>query len=659
MKRCPECRKDYLDDRLLYCLDDGSPLLQGSLTHEHATAIISAERLSGESPTNLMNDSILLANSRGANQVDNGDWRWWRKMSVVAVSSITLVGLIWALSFKLGYFRMVQTVNAVPMRFVIQGPEKATQLMTPAISPDGRMLIFTALIDGSGQLWQRAMDSTVIQPVPGVTGLQGMHVWSPDSRSIAFFADDKLKRLDFAGGPPRVLCNLPVNAMAGEGASAWNRDGVILFTSNAKIYRVSANGGEPQMLLGPDNSGSSISYRWPFLLPDGRHFIFSREDKNSGTSEIYLGSIDSGESTRLAAADSQAIYFSTAVGEYLLYARGSSLFAQAFDGVEMKLTGEPSLVSESVSVSATHRGMFDVSRSGMIVFSSGSLESNQQLVWVNRTGNAESSIGGTGNFRTPVISPDGQRVSVTRKDNSFVTADIYVIDLVRGTESRFTFADGEDMFSAWSPDGKDICWTSDRGTGYQVFRKAASGTGEEELLASSDALISPDSWSPDGKSILFDKYSTETKQDLWVLPLQGDRQPVAFLKGPFNERQGRFSPDGGWVAYTSDESGKSEVFLQSFPASAIKVQISAGGGSHPRWRGDGKELFYITSDNKLASVEIRPNGAGAGLPKTLFELILLRTQYAVSADGQRFLFVNQDQGKSVQYEMIANWTAGQ
>jgi Tol biopolymer transport system component len=531
--------------------------------------------------------------------------------------------------------------------------------MTPAISPDGRMLIFSALIDGTGQLWQRAMDSTTIQPVPGVTGLQGMHVWSPDGRSIAFFADGKLKRLDFAGGPPRVICNLPANAMSGEGASAWNKDGVVLYTSNAKIYRVSANGGEPQVLLEPDNSNSNINNRWPFLLPDGRHFIYSREDKNSGTTELYVASLDNSETTRLAAADSQAIYFSGAEGEYLLYARGSSLFAQAFDAAEMKFTGEPVIVSESVSVSATHRGMFTASSSGTIVFSSNSLESNQQLTWVNRSGKAEGTVGGTGNFRTPVISPDGRRVSVTRKDNSFVTSDIYVIDLVRGTESRFTFSDGDDMFSAWSPDSSHICWTSDRGAGYQILQKTASGTGEEELLATSDASISPDSWSPDGKSILFDKYSSETKQDLWILPLEGDRQPLAYMKGPFNERQGRFSPDGRWVAYTSDESGRSEVFLQSFPASVVKIQISVNGGSHPRWRGDGKELFYITADNKLASVEIKPNGAGAGVPRPLFDLDLFRTQYAVSADGQRFLFVNQaEQGKSVQYDVIANWTAG-
>jgi Tol biopolymer transport system component len=295
------------------------------------------------------------------------------------------------------------------------------------------------------------------------------------------------------------------------------------------------------------------------------------------------------------------------------------------------------------------------------MFSSNSLETNQQLTWVNRSGKAESTIGGTGNFRTPVISPDGQRVSVARKDNAFVTSDIYVIDLVRGNESRFTFSDGEDNFSAWSLDNKYICWTSNRGTGYQILRKASSGTGEEELLATSDSMPSPDSWSPDGKSILFDKYSPETKQDLWILPLEGDRQPLAYLKGPFNERQGRFSPDGRWVAYTSDESGnKSEVFLQSFPASAVKILISTNGGSNPQWRGDGKELFYITSDNKLASVEIKPNGAGAGVPKPLFDLELLTTQYAVSADGQRFLFVNQaQQGKSVQYDVITNWTADQ
>jgi Tol biopolymer transport system component len=301
-----------------------------------------------------------------------------------------------------------------------------------------------------------------------------------------------------------------------------------------------------------------------------------------------------------------------------------------------------------------------VSSSGSILFSSNSLESDQQLVWVNRSGKAEGTVGGIGNLRTPVISPDGQRVSVTRKDNSYVTSDISVIDLVRGTETRFTFSDGEDMFSHWSPDGSRICWTSAQGAGYQILQKAASGAGENEVLADSDALVWINSWSPDGKFILFDRYASETKQDLWVLPLEGDRQPFAYLKGPFNEREGRFAPDGRWVAYTSNESVRHEIYLQSYPASAVKIQISTNGGSNAQWRGDGKELFYITSDNKLASVEVKPNGAGAGLPKPLFELGLLRPHYAVSADGQRFLFVNQaQQGKSVQYDMIANWAAGQ
>jgi Tol biopolymer transport system component len=618
MKRCPECKKDYVDDSLLYCLDDGSLLLQGSLTHEHVTAIITGDRLARESPTSLIDDPILLANSSAAGKANGGTLRPWRKIAVVAVTGIALITLGWFLSFKLGYFRTVEIAKAVPMRFVIQGPEKATQLMTPAISPDGRMFIFTALMDGYGQLWQRAMDSTVIQPVPGVTGLQGMHVWSPDSRSIAFFADGKLKRLDFAGGLPRVLCDLPENSLPGEGASAWNKDGVILFTSNGKIYRASADGGEPQMLLGADNSDSNISYRWPFLLPDDSHFLFSRDDKNSGTAEIYIGSLDNSETTRLAVADSQAIYFSSATGEYLLYARGSSLFAQAFDAGQMKFTGEPVTVSDTVSVSATRRGMFDASRTGSIVFSSNSLEGDQQLIWVDRSGKAEGTVGGIGNLRSPVISPDGQRVSVTRKDNSFVTSDISVIDLVRGTASRFTFSDGEDMFSHWSPDGSRICWTSAHGAGYQILQKAASGAGENEVLANSDALVSINSWSSDGKFILFDRYSLETKQDLWVLPLEGDRQPIAYLQGPFNEREGRFSPDSRWVAYTSNESVRPEVFLQSYPASAVKIQISTNGGSNPQWRGDGKELFYITSDNKLASVEVKPNGAGAGCAEAAF-----------------------------------------
>jgi len=242
-----------------------------------------------------------------------------------------LTGLLAAAVYTLKPFRSNSASRPVPMRFVIPAPEKASQILTPAVSPDGRMMIFSALFDGTAQLWQRQMDSTAVQPVAGVSGLQGMHAWSPDSRSIAFAADGKLKRLDFAAGPPRVVCSLATGAQSGEGASGWNSEGVILFTSNTRIYRVSADGGEPEPLVGSDNGDPNVQYRWPYFLPDGRRFVYSRADKSSGTAEIYVGSLDSKETTRLTAADSQAIFFSNPDGGYLAFVRGNSLVAQPFD----------------------------------------------------------------------------------------------------------------------------------------------------------------------------------------------------------------------------------------------------------------------------------------------------------------------------------------
>jgi Tol biopolymer transport system component len=234
-----------------------------------------------------------------------------------------------------------------------------------------------------------------------------------------------------------------------------------------------------------------------------------------------------------------------------------------------------------------------------------------------------------------------------------------VIDLVRGTESRFTFSDGQETEPDWSPDGSHICWASSRGSAFQIFQKASSGAGGDELLANSDTEITIDGWSPDGRSILFDRSAPQTKKDLWVLPLDGERQPVQYLSGPFNETQGRFSPDGRWVVYTSDESGKPEIYLQSYPASAAKVQVSVSGGTDPKWRADGKELFYVSADNKLVSVDVRVNGGAVGVPKPLFALGELSSDYSPSADGQRFLFATQgQQGSALQYDLITNWTAG-
>lgn len=661
MKRCPECRKDYRDETLLYCLDDGAQLVPGTSGTEHATAILPADRLMMEQPVSSLAGAT---SSYDPDETDNAvEARWSRKRKLVAgtLAGVVIIALGAAvLPGALKFFRGTAVSKPAPMRFVIPAPEKATQLLTPAVSPDGRTLIFSALFSGGAQLWQRSMDSTAVQPLPGVSGLQGMHVWSPDSRSIAFPADGKLKRLDFAAGPPRVICDLSAGAKSGEGASGWNNDGVILFTSGAMIYRVSADGGEPELIVGTINADPKIEYRWPYFLPDGRHFVFSRADRSSGTAEIQLASLDNKETTRLTAADSQAIYFSNADGGYLAFVRGSSLVAQSFDPAAGKFTGEPVVISETVYVNQAHRGMFNASGSGLIMFYSGSINLRQQLKWVDRSGAIGGSVGAPAHLRSPEISPDGTRVSVARKPNNPDTSDIYVIDTVRGTESRFTFSDASDTYPMWSPDGGRICWTSSQGSAFQIYQKASSGAGSDELLTNSDTAIAIDSWSPDGRSLLFDRFAPQTKQDLWILPLDGDRQPVTYLNGPFNETQGRVSPDGHWVVYTSDESGRPEIYLQSYPATAAKVQVSVTGGSDPKWRGDGKELFYISADNKFVAVDVRPNGGGVGVPKPLFDLGELSADYAATADGQRFLFATQgQQGSVLQYDLIANWTAGQ
>ena len=606
--------------------------------------------------TSSLGSGFTTTASTGVEQMRRSAWRGrigW------LIAGVFLLGLLVALPFALGYLRQSPPVQAVPISFSILAPEKATQLLTPAISPDGRTFIFTVLIDGKGELWQRSMGLPSIQALPGVVGLQGSHTWSPDSRSIAFAAEGKLKKLDLCCGTSQPLCSLPEGASTGDGATTWSRDGVILFQVRGKIYRVPATGGEAQLVLGSEKP--EALYQWPSFLPDGRHFLFHLTDKQQDISGIYLASLDDNRTTRLFAADSQAIYSASATGTgYLLYARGRTLVGQPFDAGGLKLTGEPFVVVEPFSVTQNSRGMFSVSDSGILVYYSGSIDDNQQLTWVDRAGKLQGTLGTPGTLDAPTISPEGRHVSFSRKDDPIGTHDIFVTDLTRGVSSRFTFDNGDDRHPNWSSDGSHISWQSARNGSYQIFQKAVSGVGEDELLYSSESAISFDSWSPDGRFMLLDRFSSQSKLDLWVLPLEGDRQPYPYLQAPFNERGGQFSPNGRWVAYTSDESGRSEVFVQSFPASAAKLQISTDGGSNARWRGDGKELFYISGDNKLASVEIRPDGVGASAPKVLFDLAFLRRvpTYAVAADGQRFLFVTQGQvAANLQYNVMVNWAA--
>ncbi|MBK6797492.1 MAG: PD40 domain-containing protein [Acidobacteria bacterium] len=570
-------------------------------------------------------------------------------------AAVAVLGLLISLPFAVKYLRQSPPAAPVAARFTIAAPEKATTIAAPELSPDGRHLVFVATTEGKTSLWLRPLGSLTAQPLPGTEDVWGSPFWSPDSRSVGFFAGGELKKVDLTGGAPQMLCKL------GEGSGAfltgnWNRDGVIFFFGLGGTFRVPATGGEPERVS--NRLGQLGNYRWPVFLPDGRHFLILRL-LTQGTSEIHLAALGSQETTRLLAADSQVRY----ANGHLFFARAGALLAAPFDAVSLKLTGEPFVVTEKVRVGGNSIGYFSVSENGSLVYDPNAVGDNHQLTWLDRVGQPLGMVGPPGEYFDLRLAPDGKRVAVARRDAQSRSMDIYVTDLARGISSRLTFDPGDDRFPVWSPDGSRIAWQANRDSAYQIYQKLASGVGPEELLLKEDIVIAPGSWSADNRFLLYARRDRKTTNDLWALPLTGDRQPLLFLQTPFVEVYGRFSPDGRWVAYTSNDQGRNEVYVQTFPASGGKWQISINGGTQPWWRSDGRELYYLSTDGKLMAVEVKPGGSfEASAPRSLFDLAPVRALggngYAVTAAGDRFLFVTaREEAASLQFTVVTNWTA--
>lgn len=577
------------------------------------------------------------------------------RLAWIAAAGASLA-LLASLPFVITHLRHAPPTEAAAMRFMITPPEKATNVGLPVISPDGRNLIFSATVEGKRQIWMHPVNGFTEQPISGTEGLSASPFWSPDSRSIAFSADGKLKRIDVAGGMAQTLCNLPgVPARSG----SWGRDGTIIFYGVGAIYRVSATGGEPTRAIAHSGGRATNVQIRPHFLPDGRHFLhYGGVTQEAG---IYLASLDGKESRRLLAADSDGIYaVSTAQGAgkgWLIFLREGALLAQPFDANQLTLTGEPFAIADQVQP-----GSFSVSDTGILTYQSLISYENVQLGWIDRAGKPLELVGATGFALGPRLSPDGKRVAVIRLEAKTGAADINVIDLARNTESRLTFDPGNDLSPVWSPDGSRIVWPSDRAQTFHLYQKLASGVGQEEPLLQSGVTVNPSSWSADGKFLLYSQYVPETLSDIWVLPLNGDRKPFLFLQTQFNESGAQFSPDGRWVAYISNESGKYEIYAQTFPAGSGKWPVSTGGGQFPQWRGDGKELFYLSPDRKLMAVEVKLGATfEAGLPKALFDLAAAKVQsntYTVTADGQRFLFPRLlRESATAPFAVVVNWTA--
>ena len=459
-------------------------------------------------------------------------------------------------------------------RFTLPSPPKATFGEGLALSPDGRQLAFVAAPAGGQELlWIRPLESLTAHEVPGSEGAQSPF-WSPDSRSIAFFTPGKLKRVELTGGPVLAICD--VNDHRG---GSWGPDGTIIYANDAgsPLRRVAATGGTSTEISKLDAAHTDTSHRWPHFLPDGRHYLCFIMCSKSENNSIAVGSVDSPALKILAPSDSAPAY---GLPGYVLFVRGSTLVAQAFSTANLGLNGPPLPIAQDVYVVGTGTGhtaavQFSVSTTGTLVYQTGSTQ-QQQLTWFDRSGNPLGNVGPAGTTNSPEISPDGKRVVVDG------LTDLWIYDASRGNASRFTVTSVGDSLGVWSPDGRRIVFGGNRVGRSDLYVKPADG-GPEQLVLASSFDKNPDDWSRDGV-LIYDSYGSGTKLDLWWLRMDGDRTPVPYLQTPFGEAHGRLSPDGKWLAYASDETGRSEIYVQSFPKPGGKVMISTNGGDQPAWR---------------------------------------------------------------------------
>jgi serine/threonine protein kinase len=579
-----------------------------------------------------------------------------RLAGLIAALLVAVVGTIVLLRLR----ERSPGASAVDLSLV---PPEGTSVGSIAVSPDGRRIAFVAT-DAAGQtrLWVRSLNSLTAQPLVGTEGASSPF-WSADNRFLAFFAAGKLMKIEASGGPAQAICSAETVSQGG----AWNRDGVILFTPNptTPLYRVSATGGEPTPVTALDQSRAESSHGWPQFLPDGHHFLFFAQSAQPGNSGIYAAALDSAQRRRLVAAGSSALY---AAG-HLLFVREHTLMAQPLDTGSLQLRSEAFPIAEHVGVSvASSQSLFSVSEDAVLAYDSSGPRGYTQLVWFDRTGRELGTVvPGSGPrtiYSNVEIEAQGTRIAVDRRDPQTATRDIWLFDPARGSESRLTFDPATDASPVWSPDGSRVIFFSARDGVWNLYSKVATGAGKDEVLLKSNGSKIPCDWSLDGRYILYLEWDPKTKWDLWVLPTEGDRKPVPIVRTPFDESHGQFSPDGRWLAYSSYESGREEVYVEPFtPGSPTtgKWQISTNGGTVPRWRRDGKELFYMTLDRKLMAVEVADGATfRAGASRPLFQTRAAGfMRYDVTADGQRFLVNTAIEEHTSSFPtVVLNWTAG-
>ncbi|MFY9561956.1 MAG: protein kinase [Terriglobales bacterium] len=563
------------------------------------------------------------------------------------------------------HFRESASAKPAPVvRSLVSAEEGTFPILTgdyagpPALSPDGNNLAFVAAREqGAVLLWVRPLNALHARALVGTEGAT-FPFWSADGRSLGFFAGGKVKTVLVEGGTPSEVCD----AAAGRGGS-WNAEGTIVFAPDFQsgLAQVPASGGTPKPVTIRD-TGKHDSHRWPYFLPDGRHFLYlaithaNVRDPNDG---IYFASLDGKENRLVMRGFTNVAY---AAGR-LLFMRDSTLMAQLFDPTAGVVQGEAERLAEDVLVDGTiWRAQFDVSSAGLLAYGSGGV-TPWQAMWYDRAG---KPLGAAServmNLLSLRLSPDGARLATEAGETN---GEIWIYDRKRQVNTRLTFGPGASSSPVWSPDEQWVAYAGIRGK-INLYRKTTNGVGQEELLLEGDGTNrNPLDWSPDGKSLLFGVGDLSSTGQVWVLPLTGDRKPLPLTQKTYMAISARFSPDGHWVAYTSNESGRPEVYVMPFGGGAGKWQVSGAGGTQPVWRHDGKELFYWSAENTLMSVPITLKTGvvevGAAHPLFRFNnpvgIVGVISPYDVTPDGQRFVLITTPNQTPRPITLVTNWTA--
>ena len=649
MKRCPECRKDYLDDSLLYCLDDGTALVQGTVTDEPATAILSADPVTGDGVTRRLGEMEPAPSNSPFSRLLSRQNLPWLIAALLAAAAVAGFGIAMAGQ---------RSSNSAVMQLAFEPPSGLSfndvKSDWAVISPDGSKIAFTAISsDGKSGLFVRQLDSADVKLLPGsVDPVEPF--WSPDSRSIAYGSNGKLKRSDLAGGNAQVICDA-ARLVSG----SWGKEGTIIFVPDYRmaLVQVPAGGGEPQPVNMKTDDPTKERHGQPTFLPDGRRFLFTRT-VGTGISGpgiqrlgVWAGSLDSPEITRVLPDSTQILY---SADGWLLYVRNNTLVAHAFDAQTLTFSGDPfPLIAGHENIAENIR-RFSVSDNGVLVWQP-QWERLYQLIWYDREGKQTDTLGPPAKVdvgQEPHLSPDGKSLMVRR------ASSLWRVDLEKGTDLRITSDFGQ--LPVWSPDGSKVAYSGNPG----LMVKAANGIGEGETISTGAAFF-PSAWSPDGGRILYVKRGVKTQSDIFAVNLEGERKETPLLTTTAVERWPAISPDGRYLAYESDETGVFEIYVVPImPDGTLgsdKKRISNSGGKMAVWRSDGRELFFIASDGQMTATTTSTAGTRFefGELKALFKTNVLQIanhEYDVTPDGQRFIVATLVGGRSATPPtVIVNW----